>query len=165
MALPPYTKEKDEGQPTVAEAMKPPSKRESPGTRRTQADRHTDEYSGKRSFVMAQLQIAYPLRAGTQERWRRLWQDIAELRREQFAAICQQAGISRVQVRLLQLLHGELLLVSVQMQEPQQSGEVLASAASPFAHWLGEQVQSLLGWNVREALADAPADLLFTWES
>jgi hypothetical protein len=95
---------------------------------------------------MAQLQIAYPLRAGTQERWRRLWQDIAELRWEQFAAICQQAGIT-------------------QMQEPQQSGEVLASAASPFAHWLGEQVQTLLGWDVREVLADPPVDPLFTWES
>jgi len=113
---------------------------------------------------MAQLQIAYPLRAGTQERWRRLWQDIAELRQEEFAAICQQVGITRVQVRLLQLRHGDLLLVSMQMQEPQQSGEVLASAASPFAHWLGEQVQTLMGWKVQEVLADPPADLLFTWE-
>jgi hypothetical protein len=114
---------------------------------------------------MAQLQITYPLRAGTQERWRRIWQDIAELRREEFAAICQQAGITQVQVNLLQPLNGNLLVISMQMQELQQSGEVLASAASPFAHWLGEHVQALLGWDVREVLADAPADLLFTWES
>jgi hypothetical protein len=118
----------------------------------------------ERSSLMAQLQIAYLPRRGTQERWRRLCQDIAELRSEQFAAVCRQAGITQVQVRLLQLRHSELLLVDVQMQEPQQTREVLASSQSPFAHWLREQVQGLLGWDVQEALADPPSDLLFTWE-
>ena len=54
---------------------------------------------------MEQLQIVYLPRRGTQERWRRLCQEVAELRPEQFVAVCQQAGISQVQVRLLQLLH------------------------------------------------------------
>ena len=113
---------------------------------------------------MEQLQIAYLPRAGTQERWRRLWQDIAELRQDQFATACHQAGITQVQVRLLQLPHSELLLVSVKMQEPQQTREVLASSQSPFAHWLREQLRGLLGWNVQEVQADPPVDLLFTWE-
>jgi len=113
---------------------------------------------------MAQLQIAYLPRAGTQERWRRLCQDIAELRRDQFDAACQQAGITQVQVRLLQLLHSELLLVTVQMQEPHQTLQALASSESPFDHWLREQLQVLLGWDVQEVLADPPSDLLFTWE-
>ena len=113
---------------------------------------------------MARLQIAYLPRPGTQERWRRLCQDVAELRQDQFAAACQQAGITQVRVRLLQLRHSELLLVSVQMQEPQQTREALASSQSPFADFLREQVQGLLGWDVQEALADPPADLIFTWE-
>ena len=113
---------------------------------------------------MAQLQIAYLPRRGTQERGPRLWQEVAELRPEQFAAVCQQAGITQMQGRLLQLLHSELLLVTVQMQEPQQTREALASSQSPFAHWLREQVQGLLGWDVQEVLADPPADLLLTSE-
>jgi hypothetical protein len=113
---------------------------------------------------MGQLQIAYLPRRGTQERWRRLCQDVAELRPEQFAAVCQQAGITQVQVRLLQLLHSELLLVTVQMQEPQQAHEALASSQAPLAHWLREQLQGLLGWDVQEVLSDPPADLLLTWE-
>jgi len=113
---------------------------------------------------MAQLQIAYLPRRGTQERWRRLCQEVVELRPEQFSAVCQQAGITQVQVRLLQLLHSELLLVAVQMQEPQQTREALASSQSPFADFLREQLQGLLGWDVQEVLADPPADLLFTWE-
>ena len=113
---------------------------------------------------MEQLQIVYLPRRGTQERWRRLCQEVAELRPEQFAAVCQQAGIIQMQVRLLQLLHSEILLVTVQMQEPQQTREALASSQAPFAHWLREQLQGLLGWNVQQVLADPPIDLLLTWE-
>jgi hypothetical protein len=113
---------------------------------------------------MAQLQIAYLPRWGTEERWRRLCQDVAELCPEQFTALCEQAGITRVQVRLLQLRHSEILLVSVQMQEPQQTRKSLASSRSQFTHWLGEQLRALLGCDVQELLDDPPADLLFTWE-
>ena len=114
---------------------------------------------------MEQLQIAYLPRRGTEERWRRLWQEVAELCPEQFATACQQAGITQLQVRLMQLLRSSLLLVSVQMQEPQRTRKSLASSQSQFVHWLGEQLQALLGWDVQELLDDPPADLLFTWES
>jgi len=114
---------------------------------------------------MEQIQIAYLPRRGTEERWRRLWQEVAELCPEQFAAACQQAGITQLQVRLMQLLHSELLLVSVQMQESQQTRNSLASSQSQFAHWLGGQLQTLLGWDVQELLDDPPVDLLFNWES
>ena len=113
---------------------------------------------------MAQLQIAYLPRPGTQERWRRLCQEVSELRRDQFDTVCQQAGITQVQVRLLQLRRGELLLVNVQMQEPQQTREALVSCQSPLAYWLREQVLELLGWDVQKALDDPPSDLLFSWE-
>jgi hypothetical protein len=113
---------------------------------------------------MAQLQIAFLPRQGTQERWRRFCQEVAELRPEQFATFCRQAGLSRVQIQLLQLLHGELLLVAVQMQEPQQTGEALAISQSPFAHWMREQLQGLLGWNLQEVLAEPQCDLLLAWQ-
>ena len=112
---------------------------------------------------MVQLQIAYLPRPGTQERWRRLCQEVAELRLDRFAATCQQAGITQMQVRLLQLLHGELLLLTVQTQEPQQTREALASSQSQLDPWLRDQLQDLLGWNVQEVLADPPCDLIFTW--
>ena len=43
---------------------------------------------------MAQLQIAYLLRPGTQERWRRLCQELAESRLNQLEASCRQAEIT-----------------------------------------------------------------------
>src|SRR5436305_11076801 len=97
---------------------------------------HTEEYTRKRSSFMAQLQIAYLPRPGTQERWRRLCQEVGGSRKDRFAASCQQAGITQVQVRLVQLLHGELLLITVQTQEPHRTLEALASCEHQFDHWL-----------------------------
>ena len=71
----------------------------------------TKEYS-----FMAQLQIVYLLRPGTQEQWRRLYQEIAELRREQFEASCRRMRITQVQVRLVQMLHSDLMLVTLHTQ-------------------------------------------------
>ena len=112
---------------------------------------------------MAQLQIVCLLRPGTQERWRRLCQEVAGSRREQFEASCQQAGITQVQVWLVQLLHGELLLITLNTQEPQQTLQALATSARPFERWLREQLQGLLGWKAQEVLPDAPRDLIFAW--
>jgi len=112
---------------------------------------------------MAQLQIVYLLRPGTQEQWRRLYQEIVESRREQFEASCRRIGITQVQVRLVQLLHSDLMLVTLHTQEPQQTLQELATAERPFERWLRAQLQGLLGWNVQDVvsgLPDPPSDLL-----
>jgi len=103
-----------------------------------------------------------PLRSGTQERWRRLAQEVAGSRREQFEVFCQQAGITQVQVWVAQLLRGELLLMTLHTQEPQQTLLELATSARPFDRWLREQLQLLLGWNLQEALTGQHHDLIFT---
>jgi hypothetical protein len=114
---------------------------------------------------MAQLQIAYLLRLGTQERWRRLCQELDGPRLDQLEASCRQAGITQVQVRLVQLLHGELLLITLQTREPHQPLQELATSRRPFDRWLREQLQALLGWNLQEVLADPQGDLIFTWSA
>ena len=112
---------------------------------------------------MTQLQMVYTLRTGTQERWRRLSQEVAGSRRAQFEASCRRAGITQVQVWLMQLLHSELLVVTLNMQEPQQTLKALATSEGPFEHWLREQLQNLLGWNMQEVLSVPRGDLLLSW--
>jgi hypothetical protein len=112
---------------------------------------------------MAQLQMVCTLRTGTQERWRRLFQEVAGSRRAQFEASCRQAGITQVRVWLVQLLHGELLVVTLNTQEPQQTLQALAICEGPFEHWLREQLQALLGWNVQQVLPAPQGDLLLSW--
>ena len=116
---------------------------------------------------MAQLQIAYLLRLGTQERWRRLCQELAGPRLDQVEEFCRQVGITQVQVRLVQLIHGELMLITLRTQEPQQTLQELATAERPFERWLRAQLQGLLGWNVQDVvngLPDPQGDLIFTWD-
>src|SRR6266852_1908345 len=112
---------------------------------------------------MGQLQIVYLLRPGTQEQWRRLYQEIAESRREEFEASCRRMGITQVQVRLVPLLHGDLMLVTLHAQKPQQALQELATAERPLERWLRAQLQGLLGWNVQDVLPDPQGDLVFTW--
>jgi hypothetical protein len=111
---------------------------------------------------MAQLLIICPLHLGTQERWRRLSQELAGSRREQFEASCRQAGISQVQVWLVQLRRGELLLLRLHLQQPHQALQELANSQRPFEYWLRAQLQSLLGWTVQGVLPDQQ-ELLFVW--
>ena len=115
---------------------------------------------------MAQLQIVYLLRPGTQEQWRRLYQELAESRREEFEASCRRMGITQVLVRLVQLLHADLMLVTLHTQEPQLTLQELATAKRPLERWLRAQLQGLLGWNVQDVvngLPDPQGDLIFTW--
>jgi hypothetical protein len=114
-------------------------------------------------YIMAQIQITYLLRPGTQERWRRLCQELAELRLDKLETCWRQAGITQVQVRLVQLLRGELMLITLHTQEPQQTLQGLATSKCPFDRWLREQLQALLGWNLQEVLADPQGDLIFIW--
>ena len=114
---------------------------------------------------MAQLQIVCLLRAGTQEQWRRLYQVVGGSRRDQFEASCRQAGISQMQVWIVQLLHGELLLMTLNTQEPQQTLKALATSDYPFDRWVRQQVQGLLGWNVQDVLPGPQSDLIFSWPS
>jgi hypothetical protein len=118
---------------------------------------------------MAQLQTVYLLRSGTQERWRRLCQELAGSRKEQFDASCRHLGITRVQVRLVQLLHCDLMLLTLHTQEPQQTLKTLVSSERPFDRWLRAQLQGLLGWDVQDVLnglselPEPQGDLIFTW--
>ena len=112
---------------------------------------------------MAQLQIVYLLRPGTQEQWRRLYQEIVESRREQFDESCRHMGITHLQVRLVQMLHSDLMLVTLHTQEPQQTLKTLATSDRPFERWLRAKLQGLLGWNVQDVLLDPQGDLIFTW--
>ncbi|HEX6555682.1 MAG TPA: hypothetical protein VF026_23170 [Ktedonobacteraceae bacterium] len=50
-----------------------------------------------------------------------MYQEVAGSRREQFEASCRHMGITQVQVRLVQLLHGDLMLMTLHIQEPQQT--------------------------------------------
>lgn len=115
---------------------------------------------------MPQLQIACLLRPGTQERWRRLYQELAGPRREQWEALSKQTGITQVQVKLVQRYQsGEIMLLTLQIQDSQHLLKVLATSRRSFDCWLQTQLRSLLGWNMQAVLTNEPEDLIFVWQA
>ncbi len=112
---------------------------------------------------MAHLLIVCPLRPGTQERWRRLYQELDASHQEQVEASCRQAGISQVHVWLVQLRRSELLLMRLNVQQPHQVLLEVARSERPFERWLRGQLHSLLGWNVQEVLPEQQQELIFAW--
>ena len=68
-----------------------------------------------------------------------------------------------MQVWLVQLWHGELLLMRLHVQQPHQVPLEVARSEHPFERWLRGQLQSLLGWNVEEVLPEQQQELLFAW--
>ena len=111
---------------------------------------------------MVQLQMSHILRPGTQERWRRLYQEVAGSRKDQFERSCQHLEITQIEVMIAQLFQHELMLITVEAKEPQQTLLKLIRSESPFDRWLKSQVESLLGWNMN-ILSDPHPDLIFAW--
>jgi hypothetical protein len=72
-------------------------------------------------------------------------------------------GITQVQIRLVQLLHSDLMLITLHTQEPHQALKALVSSERPFDSWLRAQLEVLLGWKVQDVLPDPQGDLIFTW--
>ena len=112
---------------------------------------------------MVQLQMSHLLRPGTQERWRRFYQEVAGSRKEQFERSCHHLEITRMQVMIVQLFPQELLLITVEATDPQQALRKLITSQSPFDRWLKGQVESLLGWKLEHLLSDPSPDLIFEW--
>jgi hypothetical protein len=71
--------------------------------------------------------------------------------------------ITQVQIWVVQLSQSELLLMTLQVQDLQQTQLDPVSSSSPFDRWLREQFQLLLGWNPQEVLSGQHQDLIFTW--
>lgn len=113
---------------------------------------------------MAQFRLIYLLRPGTQERWRRLFQEIAGSRWHQFVEFCQQKGISRVQASMVQTLRGETLLLILDVQEQHQPLQAFAVSVDPFDRWLREQLNALFGWSLQDALFHLQEDVLLIWQ-
>jgi hypothetical protein len=112
---------------------------------------------------MTQLQVVYPLRSGTQERWRRLCQELGGAYREEFAASCQRMGITSGEVRLLHVFNSDVLLVTVFISNPAHAVNVLARSDEPADRWLRAQLQSVLGWTLQDIPADPSGELILAW--
>jgi hypothetical protein len=112
---------------------------------------------------MTQLQVVYPLRSGTQERWRRLCQEVEGTHSEEFAASCQRMGIMSGEVRLVHALNRDVMLMNVSLSSSRQAVDILTRSDDPADRWLRAQLQSVLGWTLQSMPTDPPSEVILSW--
>jgi len=116
---------------------------------------------------MHSLVCVLPVLPGKQEEWRRFCQALQGSRRCQYEESRQRLGITKELAWLhppLQPPQGEVVVVSLETEHPEQVLPQLAASNLPFDRWFRQQLLELHGLDVTEALSRPPVELVFVWK-
>jgi hypothetical protein len=92
---------------------------------------------------MALMAIALPILPGKTEAWR-AWMDELTTRQEEFAASRQNVGV-RERTFLQHTPMGDLVIVTLEGDDPGRSFGQLLSATDEFSKWFGEHAMAVHG--------------------
>jgi len=108
-----------------------------------------------------------PILPGKQEEWRRFCQALQGSRRCQYEESRQRLGITKELAWLyapVQPPQGEIVVVSMEAEHPEQVLLQLAASDILFDRWYRQQLLELHGLDVTEALSRPPNELVFVWK-
>lgn len=114
---------------------------------------------------MAVLAFALPILPGKQEAWRRFCQELLESRYCEYEESRQRLGISREVTWFAQTVQGEMAIVYMEADEPEQVFPVLAASELPFDEWLRQQLVELHGFEVAKRPRGLACELIFSWQA
>ena len=113
---------------------------------------------------MAVLAFALPILPGKQEAWRRFCQELLESRRCEYEESRRHLGISREVTWFAQTAQGEMAIVSMEGDHPEQVLLTLATSELPFDDWLRQQLVELHGLEVVKRPQGLACELIFSWQ-
>ena len=116
---------------------------------------------------MESLVCVLPILPGKQEEWRRFCQVLQGSRRCQYEESRQRLGITRELAWLhtpLQALQGEVVVVCLEVEHPEQVLPQLAASDLPFDRWFRQQLLELHGLDIAEAPPGPANELVFVWQ-
>ena len=113
---------------------------------------------------MAVLAFALPILPGKQEAWRRFCQELLESRRCEYEESRRRLGISREVTWFVQTAQGEMAIVSMEADHPEQVLLTLATSELPFDDWLRQQLVELHGLEVVKRPHGLVCELIFSWQ-
>ncbi len=116
---------------------------------------------------MASLVLILLILPGKEEAWRRLYQELAGVRRAEYEQSRRQLGITREQAWIVQAYPGEMLIACLEAEHLEQVIPTLLVSDLPFDSWFRQQCQSLHGLAVRQSPAWPPKgrELIFAWDA
>lgn len=114
---------------------------------------------------MAVLAFALPILPGKQEAWRRFCQELLESRSDEYKESRRRLGISREVTWFAQTAQGEMALIYMEADHPEQVFSALAASGLPFDDWLRQQLVELHGFEVAKRPRGLVCELIFSWQA
>ena len=114
---------------------------------------------------MAVLAFALPILPGKQEAWRRFCQELLESRYCEYEESRRLLGIAREITWFAQTVQGEMAIVCLEVDHPEQVIPGLAASVLPFDNWLRQQLLELHGFDVTKRPHGLIQELIYTWQA
>ena len=113
---------------------------------------------------MAVLAFALPILPGKQEAWRRFCQELLESRYCEYEEARRHLGITREITWFAQTVQGEMAIVYLEADFPEQIFPGLLESDLPFDGWFRQQLLELHGFDVAVRPHGPAHELIFTWQ-
>src|SRR5947209_6091968 len=113
---------------------------------------------------VAVLAFALPILPGKQEAWRRFCQELLGSRYCEYEESRRRLGITREITWFAQTAQGEIAVVYLDADHPEQVFPGLAASDLRFDGWLRQQLLELHGFDVAKRPLGLSHELIFTWQ-
>lgn len=112
---------------------------------------------------MAPLVVMLPIHPDDVEAWRRLCQEMMGTRREQYETSRRQLGIVEERVSLMHTARGRVVVIAIDIAEPERFLVRLAASSHPFDRWFKRRLREIQGIDVTESVNHPRREMLFEW--
>ena len=112
---------------------------------------------------MALMAVAFPIAPGQSEMWHAWMGELAGARRDEFVASRRSAGV-RERTFLQATPMGELVIVTLEGDDPLGSFAQMMSADDAFTKWFIAKASEAHGMDLSQPMAEAPSRLILDTE-
>lgn len=108
---------------------------------------------------MPMMAVAFPILPGKTAEWRAWMEEVNGPRRDEFDASRKAAGVHE-RTFLQQTPHGDMVIVTMEGENPEQAFATFTQSTDPFSEWFLAQVQAIHGIDLRQPMPGPPPELV-----
>jgi hypothetical protein len=111
------------------------------------------------------ITFLWPILPGKQETWRRFCQVLVGRHICEYVESRRRLGITKESIWLAQTPHGDLAIVYLEAQHPEDVLVRLGASDLPFDRWLRKQLLELHGLNLTQPGSHPSNELVLVWQT
>jgi hypothetical protein len=113
---------------------------------------------------MSLMAVAFPILPGKTPQWRTWMQELNGPRREDFARSRSRAGVHE-RTYLQQTPMGDLVIVTLEGQDPGHAFERMMGETDPFTTWFLGKVKEIHGLDLSTPMRGSPSEMVVDTEA